>query len=212
MNKIPGRYKNRFSFSKSNALNRQYLVFVFKLLLLNIPLFIAFTLLRSNPAVQVAVSESFPAYHLAKLIMSSTQGLLSIFGYQASLVYDTAIYYYGVFSLQIPGGVQTFIAFSCLGMGVSWVFATLIISSQGRALAKTIYILAGIIIIFILNVFRMTYLTWSGRNGDLFTNNTISFFGLGTLNHHDLFNIFIYIVIILLFILWTEVYSQKKSH
>lgn len=212
MNKPSWGYKNIFSFSTSNALNRQYLIFVIKLLLLNIPLFIIFTLLRSTPSIQVAVSESFPAYHVAKLIMTSAQWLLSMFGYNATLEYDTAIYYYNVFSLQIAGGVQTFIAFSCLGLGVSWVFATLIISSKGSAPKKTIFVMAGIIFIFVLNVIRMSYLTWSGRNGIMFTTNTISFFGLAELNHHDLFNIFIYIVIILLFILWVEVYSEKKSH
>jgi exosortase/archaeosortase family protein len=143
--------------------------------------------------------------------MKSSQLLLSMVGYDSSLTYDTAIYQYGVFSLQIAGGVQTFIGFSCLGLGVSWVFATLIISGQGRVISKSIYILSGILIIFILNVCRMSYLTWLGRDGTLFTNKTISFLGIGKFDHHDLFNIFIYIVIIILFILWVEVFSKNKS-
>jgi exosortase/archaeosortase family protein len=212
MNKLLGNQKNTFFLSKINTIYRQYFLFILKLTLLNLPLFIAFKLLRSNPNIQTTVSETFPVYHLAKLIMTSAQALLSMIGYNASLVYDTTIYHYGVFSLQIAGGVQTFIGFSCLGLGVSWVFASLIISSQGRAIAKTIYVILGILIIFVMNVIRMSFLTWSGRDGLLFTNKTISFFGIAKIDHHDLFNIFIYIVIFLLFILWVEVFSKKKSH
>lgn len=191
---------------------RQYFLFVLKLLLLNFPALIILKILRSSPGVQATISETFPVFHLAKLIMTSSRELLSLIGYNATLVFDKSIYHYGVFSLQIPGGVQTFIGFSCLGLGVSWVFATLIISGPGRKMMKTIYIFLGILIIFVLNVFRMGYLTWLGRDGTLFTNKTISVFGIWKLDHHDLFNIFIYIIILLLFILWIEVFSQKKSY
>jgi exosortase/archaeosortase family protein len=185
-------------------------LFLLKLGLLTLPVIVFFSFLRSKPGIQLFVSESFPVYHLGKLIMTSAHKVLSIAGYQSTLLFDRTIYHYGVFSLQITGGVRTFIGFSCLGLGVTWVFIAMIISLQGKALRKIIYIIIGSTLIFILNVARMSYLTWLGRNGKAFTDIYISFFGIGKINHHDLFNIFIYIIIFLLFILWTEVFSQKK--
>jgi len=174
------------------------------------PAFIFFSLLRSSSEIQLSLSESFPIYHLGKLIMISAQKMLSIIGYQSTLVFDKNIYHYGVFSLQIPGGIQTFIGFSCLGLGVMWVFTSLIVAWPGRVKIKLPYILSGLFTIFILNVMRMTYLTWIGRDGTNFTTKTYSLLGIGPYDHHDLFNFFIYIVIFLLFILWIEVFSKIK--
>jgi len=188
------------------------LKFFMILLLLNIPIAFAFHLLRNNAQVQLTMSETFPVYHLGKLIMLSAQFLLSIFGYDSVLLFDKTIYHYGVFSLQISGGVQTFIGFSCLGLGVMWIFASLIIAWPGSVKTKLTYILSGLIIIFLLNVMRMSYLTWVGRDGTNFTSKTVSFFGIGNYDHHDLFNFFIYIVIFILFILWIEVFSKIKTN
>lgn len=211
MDIFSGDKKGSFLLSNMNKNYRDYIFFILKLTVLILPLFILLTILRSKPDIQAIVSQTFPVYHMGKLIMTSAHWLLSVMGYNASLVYDTTIYHYGVFSLQIKGGVQTFIGFSCLGLGVSWVFACLIISSHGRAIAKTIFIISGILIIFILNVFRMSYLTWIGRDGTIFTNKTVSFFGIFKLDHHDLFNIFIYLVCFGLFIWWVEVFAKKYS-
>ena len=186
------------------------LKFFLILLLLNIPIALTFHLLRSSSKVQLIISESFPVYHLGKLIMLSAQSLLAMLGYDSILLFDKGIYHYGVFSLQIVGGIQTFIGFSCLGLGVMWVYTTLIVSWPGRVRIKIPYILSGILIIFILNVIRMTYLTWIGRDGTNFTTKSYSLLGFGHYDHHDLFNFFIYVVIFLLFILWTEIFSKIK--
>ena len=155
------------------------------------------------------MSVSFPVYHLGKLIMVSAQSLLSLFGYHVNLVFETNIYHYGVFAFQVGKEVKIFLGFSCLGLGVMWVFTSLIISWTGRILAKTVYILSGLIIIFCLNVSRKTNLTWISRDGTNFDSKTFSIFGNGNYTHHDLFNFFIYIVIFLLFILWVEVFAKK---
>jgi hypothetical protein len=57
----------------------------------------------------------------------------------------------------------------------------------------------------------MSYLTWYGRNGLVFTDKNLSLFGIFKFDHHDLFNFFIYIVILALFILWVEVFAKKYS-
>jgi hypothetical protein len=74
-----------------------------------------------------------------------------------------------------------------------------------------VYILIGLTIIFILNVLRMSYLTWYGRSGLVVTDKNLSFFGIFKFDHHELFNFFIYIVIFALFILWVEVFGKKYS-
>jgi len=195
--------------SESPTRNNQFLQFLIKLGLLTLPALLFFSILRSNSVIQAKLSESFPIYHFSRLIMISAQKILLMIGYDATLAFNRAIYHYPVFSLQIQGGIQTFIGFSCLGLGVMWVFISLIISWPGKIKAKIIFIISGLLMIFTLNVIRMAYLTWLGKDGILFTNKTISFLGIHKYDHHDLFNFFIYIIIFILFILWIEVFSKK---
>ncbi|MEI7982979.1 MAG: hypothetical protein WCI71_15115 [Bacteroidota bacterium] len=97
-----------------NLIQNGFFIFLAKVLVWNVPLAIIFQLLRSNEQVQKTVSESFPVYHIGKLIMISSQLLLSAIGFHSTLVFNKTIYHYSVFSLQIDGGLQTFIGFSCL--------------------------------------------------------------------------------------------------
>ncbi len=182
-----------------------------KMILFTIPLFIVFSILRSKPGVQAYVSESFPVYDLSKLLMVCSQKLLILFHYDTSFVFTKDIYYYGVFAIQIKGGVETFIGFTCLAIGLMWLFMVMIMAYSGNWKYKFFYILFGLILIQILNVFRITYLTWLGRNGESFAQKQLSIFGLIKLDHHAIFNLFIYIVIFFLFIFWVEVVSKKKS-
>jgi len=188
---------------------KEVFLFIIKLSILVLPIAVIFATIRSDPKVQALISESFPVYHFSKLIMISAKLLLSIFGYHTILLFNHAIYHYGVFSLQINGGIQTFIGFSCLGFGVMWVFMSLIVSWHGKIIPKITYILVGFIIIFILNVFRMSYLTWLGRDGELIKDKTISLFGIRSLDHHDLFNYFIYIIVFIMFLIWIELFSKR---
>ena len=174
------------------------------LIVYNIPIFILFTLLRSNPSVQQWVSTSFPVYHLSKAIMIGAKLLLSIAGYQTLLVFSHTLYHYSVFSIQITGGTPVFIGFSCLGLSIIWFFSTIIIASKGRIALKFLYITGGILLIQILNIFRMCYLTWLLRDGTKTSFPEITLFGLVTFDHHDIFNYFIYLIVFLLIILWFE--------
>jgi exosortase/archaeosortase family protein len=186
--------------------------YVTKMILFTIPLFIVFSILRSKPGVQVYVSESFPVYDFSKFLMVCSRKLLLLFNYDTSFVFTKNIYYYGVFAIQIKGGVQTFIGFSCLAIGLMWLFMVMIIAYSGSWKTKLWYIPSGIILIQFLNVLRISYLTWLGRFGESFDSKTLSIFGLVELNHHAIFNILIYIVIFFMFILWVEVFSKKRSH
>lgn len=92
------------------------------------------------------------------------------------------------------------------------VYSALIISWPGRIANKIPYVLLGITMIFILNVSRMAYLTWLSRDGTSFANKTFSLFGISRFDHHDLFNYFIYAIILFLFILWIERFSKSGRH
>ena len=187
-----------------------FIKFALNLGILTLPALLLLSILRSNPSVQSTMSLSFPVYHLGKIMMISAQALLGLLGFIANLTFETNIYHYGVFALQIGTGVKVFLGFSCLGLGVMLVYTALIIAWPGRIKIKIPYILLGLMLIFALNVLRMSYLTWLSRDGTNFANKTISIFGIRKYDHHDLFNFFIYIVIFLLFILWVEVFSKIK--
>jgi len=196
--------------SKVNPKYHSFIKFALNLGILTLPALLLLSILRSNPSIQSTMSLSFPVYHLGKIMMVCAQEVLAILGYYANLTFETNIYHYGVFALQIGTGVKVFLGFSCLGLGVMLVYTALIIAWPGRIKIKIPYILLGLILIFALNVTRMSYLTWLSRDGTNFTSKTFSFLGIGKYDHHDLFNFFIYIVIFLLFILWVEVFSKIK--
>ena len=187
------------------------LLYIIKLILYNVPLFILFTFLRSNPNIQQWVSTSFPVYHLSKVIMLGAEIMLSIAGYQTLLVFSHGIYHYDVFSLQIIGGSSVFLGFSCLGLTIIWFFSTIIIASRGKSIIKILYILSGFFLIQILNVLRMSYLTWLLRDGTKSSFSEITLLDSITFDHHDIFNFFIYLIVFLLIILWFE--SKKiRNH
>lgn len=197
--------------SKVNPKYHPFIKFALNLGILTLPALLLLSIFRSNPFVQSALSISFPVYHLGKIMMISAQALLGQLGYIANLTFETNIYHYGVFALQVGTGVKVFLGFSCLGLGVMLVYTALIMAWPGKIQIKIPYVLLGLILIFALNVSRMAYLTWLSRDGTNFANKTISILGIRKYDHHDLFNFFIYIVIFLLFILWIEVFSKIKS-
>ena len=191
-----------FKLSRQNHLN-SILLYICKLIVYNVPLFVLFTFLRSNPIIQQWVSTSFPIYHLSKAIMFGAQVMLSIIGYQTALEFTHTIYHYGVFSIQIIEGSPIFLGFSCLGLIISWFFSTIIIASRGGAIIKFFYIFAGIILIQILNIFRMSYLSWLLRDGTI-AFPQITILDSITFDHHDIFNFFIYLIVLFLIIFWFE--------
>ena len=192
-----------FKLSRQNHLN-SILVYIFKLVVYNVPLFILFTFLRSNPIIQQWISTSFPVYHLSKAIIIGAKIFLATVGYQTIIVFTNDIYHYGVFSINIIGGFPVFIGFSCLGLTIMWFYSTVIIASQGKVIVKALYILLGIFVIQILNVLRMSYLTWLLRDGTKRYFPEFSFLDTIKFDHHDLFNFLIYTVVFILIVFWFE--------
>lgn len=179
-------------------------LFIFRLFILIAPAALAFTLLRSNPAIQQWVSVSFPVYHLAYLVMHSSSWLLSMAGFENELLFTSEVYRYPVFLMKLIGGSSIFIGYSCLGIGVMWFFSAVILASKGRGKIKAAYILIGIFIIQLLNILRMSYLAWLLRDNPNSSLKEYSFFDSIRFDHHDAFNILIYIIVFIMIILWFE--------
>ena len=135
---------------------------------------------------------------------------LDTVGYQTIIVFTNDIYHYGVFSINIIGGDPVFIGFSCLGLTMMWFYSTVIIASQGKVIVKALYILSGILIIQILNVLRMSYLAWLLRDGTKRNFSEFSVLDSITFDHHDLFNLLIYIVVFILIVFWFENKNIKR--
>jgi len=143
-------------------------------------------------------------YHLSKAIIIGAKIFLATVGYQTIIVFTNDIYHYGVFSINIIGGFPVFIGFSCLGLTIMWFYSTVIIASQGKVIVKALYILLGIFVIQILNVLRMSYLTWLLRDGTKRNFPEFSFLDTIKFDHHDLFNFLIYTVVFILIVFWFE--------
>jgi len=125
-------------------------------------------------------------------------------GFQNDLIFTSEVYHYPVFLLKLIGGSSIFIGYSCLGISVMWFFSAVILASKGRGKIKAAYILIGIFIIQLLNILRMSYLAWLLRDNPNSSLKEYSFFDSIRFDHHDAFNILIYIIVFIMIILWFE--------
>lgn len=101
--------------------------------------------------------------------------------------------------LKIIGGGGFRLVYSCLGYGVMSVFAAFCISYPSPFKYRYAFLLGGLVFIQLLNIARFVLLSlyWDRRN---------PLFGM---DHHDLFNIFIYVLLLFVCYLWIR-YSNKK--
>jgi exosortase/archaeosortase family protein len=93
------------------------------------------------------------------------------------------------------------IAYSCLGLGVSSFFAAFVIAYPKPIKIKVIFLLTGIAGIEILNVIRFVLLVlfWNGHKNQI-------------IDHHTLFNAFIYIVIACVLYFWVKTDHQTNPN
>lgn len=187
-----------------NASLKPVYTFILKFLGLTVPAFLIFILSHEDHSIQQWLSTSFPVYHLAKIIMLGASEMLTILGYDAIVWFSSEIYHYSVFAIRILGGGTVFIGFSCLGIGIMWFFASVIIASNRHFFSKTIYILCGVLIIQLFNMLRISYLTWLMRNNENDVFPGLTFFGRIKIDHHDVFNYFIIFIVFIFILIWFE--------
>lgn len=88
------------------------------------------------------------------------------------------------YELLVAGHGSIILIYSCLGLGVISFFSAFVLAYPKPRKEKLIFLLSGIFIIQILNIARLVILAlyWNKRAGAI-------------IDHHTIFNIFIYIVI-----------------
>lgn len=97
------------------------------------------------------------------------------------------------YQLLVAGHGVIILYYSCLGLGVISFFAAFVLAYPKPQKAKIIFLLAGILSIQFLNIIRFVVLA-------LFWNKQA---GAG-IDHHTIFNIFIYIIISVSLYFWVK--------
>ncbi len=147
--------------------------------------------LSINISLYSSVWNSF--YHiLLQLVLFLSRIELSVLGYD---------YVSGYNSLAIVGTYGVIIGNNCIGFGLYYAFAALIISYPGPILKKAWFVPTGIFFIILANSFRVVALCTKAINNS----------GFSQMEQHDLFNNIIYILIFLLWFLWVKVINKEPN-
>lgn len=118
--------------------------------------------------------------------------LLNLAGYEA--VSNKSV-------ISIAGQELVYIGPSCNGMILMALFAGFIIAFPGPFISKLFFIPLGIVVINLLNIFRVMALTLNS----LYSFRTLDF------NHKYTFSFIVYAFIFALWILWVKKFSSLKN-
>lgn len=123
------------------------------------------------------------------ILIKSSALLLKLFGF-------TVIS--NKYELLVAGRGMIQVVYTCLGLGVISFFAAFVIAYPKQLKAKIIFLLAGICGIEFLNIIRLALLAlyWNKQKSQV-------------IDHHTIFNIFIYIVITVSLYFWVT--STKNA-
>lgn len=123
------------------------------------------------------------------LLIKSSAGILKLFGY---------VVVSNKYELLVAGRGMIQVVYTCLGLGVISFFAAFVIAYPKQLKAKLIFLFAGIFCIEFLNIIRLALLAlyWNRQRNRI-------------IDHHTIFNIFIYIVIAITLYFWV---TSKKNN
>lgn len=105
------------------------------------------------------------------------------------------------FQLRVIGKGGIRLVYSCLGYGIMSVFIAFCITFPSPFKHRYGFMVAGLVLIQLLNIGRFVVLP-------LYWNRSKPLFGM---DHHDLFNIFIYGILILICYCWIRYSSRNKN-
>lgn len=125
-------------------------------------------------------------------ILYCSKLLLAIFGYNTFI--DK------VYTLRIHGGHGVHLVYSCIGFGIMSFWIAFVFANKVRWQKKVKWILVGLVLIFIINVMRISLLLIAVNNK---WGNSLN------LDNHTLFNIAAYILIFIMIYLFDR--SEKKD-
>ncbi len=104
-------------------------------------------------------------------------------------------------SLVVIGRRGVSLVYSCLGYDIMGAFTAFLIAYPKPFRAKLKFWVFGLLLIQAANIFRIVFLS-------LYWNRNKPFFGL---DHHDLFNGFIYILLMIVIYIWLNMNSKKHE-
>jgi len=103
--------------------------------------------------------------------------------------------------LRVVGRYGISLVYECLGYGIMSVFTSFCLTFPSPFKHRFLFMLAGLIVIQFLNIWRFILLV-------LYWNRSAPLFGM---DHHDIFNIFIYTILIIGCYLWIRHSSKIKN-
>ncbi len=125
------------------------------------------------------------------ILLAATAGILKLLGY------TVRIQEYTIMALN-KGGIQ--LVYSCLGFSVMSFFIAFVIAWPGKPIKNKLgFALIGLVFIQVLNISRFVLLT-------LFWNGSVL---NGLMDHHDLYNIVLYGLLLLMVYLWVNSAGEK---
>ncbi|MFT3679156.1 MAG: archaeosortase/exosortase family protein [Ferruginibacter sp.] len=119
----------------------------------------------------------------------------------SAMNYDTVME--GEYNVRLKNGYGIHMVYSCLGYGIMSFWAAFVIANTGSVKKKISWVVAGFIIIWILNVLRIALLILA-RN-----NKTTIFNGI---SHHTFFNIVAYLFVFLMMYLFDRSLKNHNSN
>lgn len=131
-------------------------------------------------------------YLYIEFLLQATKSMVTVLDYHAEIN--------GPYLSGTNGGTL-FMAKWCLGLITMFVFASMVYLTRRDNKTCGIFIFVGIIILHILNIVRLSLLFIFVQNHD--DSELI-------MDHHDIYNIVVYLVIFALWIIWIEKFSSIK--
>ncbi|GAB1462348.1 exosortase Y [Pedobacter sp.] len=110
--------------------------------------------------------------------------------------------YTNEYQLRVIGKKGFTMVYTCLGYGIMSVFAAFVFTFPGKIKFRYGFLVLGLLIIQLLNTVRLVLLS-------LYWNKKAPLFNM---DHHDLFNIVVYAVLILLVYIWLKYVSKPNNN
>ncbi len=129
---------------------------------------------------------------LRKILLIGSKDFCNMLGYET--------YTEGTYFLK-SGGVGVRMVYECIGYVVMSFWAAFVISNSGNFIKKFLWIIGGWLIIYFVNVLRISFLLIS-----LITHHKLPF----NIDHHTLFNIVAYIIILIMIYFYDKYVTVRK--
>jgi exosortase/archaeosortase family protein len=110
--------------------------------------------------------------------------------------------FYSEYHLVVENGTSIHLVHSCLGLDLISAYLALVLAWPAQIAYKVVSSLLGVILIIVLNIIRL------GGLGILFTRRSVGFFE--SVNHHDLFNIVVLLMVLAMFAVHVKYSGQNE--